>query len=108
MKRGGELNFLDVPLWIILENLHMYAIVVKQNLGPFLKEEREQTVFKRVKPLFVERIVEVEKRAMLRKKRESISDNDLDVAIASQSTLGFPGDRFVDLNTDNLVSQSLI
>src|SRR5713101_3471956 len=102
MERLTQHTLFDNPVWIVLEDIDIYAVVVENgDTTPLGKTELELMLEGR-DPWFFERIIEIKDGSILGQSRESIATNDFHIFVSPQSSLYLPCDRFIHLNTDDL------
>src|SRR5690242_671344 len=106
MERLTQHTLFHNPVWIVLEDIDVDAVVVENgDTTPLGKTELELMLEGR-DPWFFERIVEIKDGFTLGQVQESITTYDFHIPVSPQSPLYFTGDHFIHRNTDDLVDDS--
>src|SRR5712691_10745226 len=108
MKGLSEFGFFYNPVWIILKNIDMYTVVIKDHSGGSVGKEHLEPCLERGHPRLVERIIEIKQGAVLGQVVEGVSANDFYILIPLQPAPCFLGNCFVQLDSYHLVAQSTI
>ena len=99
-------NLFDNPIWIVLEDLAVYTIVVENSDTASLRKKQLEPLLETHHPGLFERVIEIKDGPIFGQMDEGITANYFHVRVSPQSPLCLSGDGLIQLHTDDLVGES--